>query len=203
MWRKVTCSNETGQSKPDDQNSVRLRDEQNRPVVNLTSGVLIDPALAERQPVPSVIQQQAHLAEQFGAVPLPDNDAVDVLLCEDNHINQLVFIEILEETGYTYQIANNGKEGLELYKSLSPSMIIMDVSMPQMNGLEATQAIREIETEVDVRIPIIGVTAHAITGDKDRCLDAGMDDYLSKPISPDSLIEKINRLMPDAQRKSA
>jgi CheY-like chemotaxis protein len=70
-------------------------------------------------------------------------------------------------------------------------MILMDVSMPGMNGLEATGAIRGMEAEIGYHVPIVGVTAHALKGDRERCLEAGMDDYLSKPISPNALLEKV------------
>ena len=76
---------------------------------------------------------------------------------------------------------------------MNPSVILMDVSMPEMNGLDATKAIREHERDTDIHTPIIGVTAHAIKGDMEKCLEAGMDDYLSKPISPTALTEKIQR----------
>jgi CheY-like chemotaxis protein len=70
---------------------------------------------------------------------------------------------------------------------------LMDVSMPEMSGLDATEAIRNAEAGTGHRIPIIGVTAHALKGDRERCLEAGMDDYLSKPISPKALIDKVER----------
>lgn len=117
---------------------------------------------------------------------------LDVLICEDNDVNQIVFKEILKNTGYTHRIAENGLVGLKLYKELSPSIILMDVSMPEMNGHEATLAIRNIELNTGVHTPIIGITAHAITGDREKCLDAGMDDYLTKPISPELLEKKIH-----------
>jgi len=72
-------------------------------------------------------------------------------------------------------------------------MILMDVSMPEMNGLEATAAIRELEATTRSRVPIVGVTAHALKGDRERCIEAGMDDYLPKPISPKALLDKIER----------
>ena len=83
--------------------------------------------------------------------------------------------------------------------------MLMDVSMPVMNGLEATGAIRAIEEdeatiEAATRTPIIGVTAHALKGDRERCIEAGMDDYLTKPVSPKSLIDKINRWLRENQR---
>jgi CheY-like chemotaxis protein len=72
-------------------------------------------------------------------------------------------------------------------------MILMDVSMPKMSGLEATVAIRDLEVESGMHVPIIGVTAHALKGDRERCIDAGMDDYLPKPISPKALLGKVAR----------
>jgi len=121
--------------------------------------------------------------------------SVDVLVCEDNEVNQIVFTQILQTAGYSFEIADNGKMGVEKLKSIVPSIILMDVSMPEMNGLEATAAIRELESEQGERTPIIGVTAHAIKGDMEKCLDAGMDDYLSKPVSPDALQAKIKHWM--------
>ena len=84
---------------------------------------------------------------------------------------------------------------MNLYKEQSPKIILMDVSMPGMNGLEATAEIRKLEQENGTHTPIIGVTAHAIKGDKEKCLEAGMDDYLSKPVSPDKLTTKLFRWM--------
>ena len=130
-------------------------------------------------------------------------DTIDILVCEDNEVNQIVFTQILQETGCTFRIANNGKEGLSLYRHLHPSLILMDVSMPQMNGLEATKAIRNIEKETGIHTPIVGVTAHAIKGDMEKCIDAGMDDYLTKPVSPVKLEEKINHWLKQAKTKAA
>ena len=109
-------------------------------------------------------------------------------------MNQLVFSQILSETDYSFQIVGNGRLALEAFGELNPRMILMDVSMPEMNGLEATGAIRNAEAGTDRHVPIIGVTAHALKGDRERCLEAGMDDYLPKPISPRALIEKIGAL---------
>ena len=130
-------------------------------------------------------------------------DTIDILVCEDNEVNQIVFTQILQETGCTFRIANNGKEGLSLYRHLHPTLILMDVSMPQMNGLEATKAIRNIEKETGEHTPIIGVTAHAIKGDMEKCLEAGMDDYLTKPVSPVKLEEKINHWLKQTKTKAA
>jgi CheY-like chemotaxis protein len=133
-------------------------------------------------------------AERPEDTDLPEG--LDILLCEDNGVNQIVFSQILLQTDYRFKIANNGEEGLELYRRYGPRLILMDVSMPKMNGFEATQAIRESEKRSNQHTPIIGVTAHAIKGDMEKCTAAGMDDYLSKPISPDRLVEKIEKWLP-------
>ena len=112
-------------------------------------------------------------------------------------MNQLVFTQILGETGLTFEIVGNGRLAVEARKAMNPRMILMDVSMPEMNGLEATGRIREMEEVSGDHVPIIGVTAHALKGDRERCLEAGMDDYLSKPISPKALTQKIARWIED------
>lgn len=118
---------------------------------------------------------------------------LDILVAEDNEVNQMVFTQILGETGYSFEIVGNGRKALDAFGRLNPRMILMDVSMPEMNGLEATAAIRRLEEESGTHIPIVGVTAHALKGDRERCLEAGMDDYLPKPISPKALLEKVER----------
>ncbi|MER9657087.1 response regulator [Mesorhizobium sp. M0152] len=119
------------------------------------------------------------------------NGPIDILIAEDNDVNQLVFGQILNGLGLSYRIAGNGRTAVEMYRSLRPRLILMDVSMPEMNGYEATRAIRAMEAPAGAHIPIIGVTAHALKGDRDKCIDAGMDDYLPKPVSPDRLGAKI------------
>lgn len=123
---------------------------------------------------------------------------LDILVAEDNEVNQIVFTQILEELGVRYQIADNGGAAFELWRSHRPALVLMDVSMPVMNGHQATQAIREAEAKDPSlgHTPVIGVTAHALTGDRERCMEAGMDDYLSKPISPEKLEAKIREWLP-------
>ena len=116
---------------------------------------------------------------------------LDILIAEDNEVNKLVYTQILNETDFTFEIVSNGVEAIELYKVRKPGVIVMDVSMPELNGLDATKAIREIEAQDGGHIPIIGVTAHAMSGDMEKCFDAGMDDYLAKPISPVRFTDKI------------
>ncbi|MDG4883734.1 response regulator [Mesorhizobium sp. WSM4884] len=137
--------------------------------------------------------------------PAGVESGLDILVAEDNEVNQLVFTQILGETGYHFEIVANGRKALDAFGKLNPRMVLMDVSMPEMSGLEATAAIRKLEGETGTHVPIVGVTAHALKGDRERCLEAGMDDYLPKPISPKALLEKLERwLGPGAEvRRSA
>lgn len=125
--------------------------------------------------------------------PADAERGLDILVAEDNEVNQMVFTQILGETGYRFEIVGNGRKALDAFGRLNPRMILMDVSMPEMNGLEATGAIRRLEEDMGTHVPIVGVTAHALKGDRERCLEAGMDDYLPKPISPRALLEKLER----------
>ncbi|WP_292328992.1 response regulator, partial [Mesorhizobium sp.] len=125
--------------------------------------------------------------------PAEAERGLDILVAEDNEVNQMVFTQILGETGYRFEIVGNGRTALDAFGKLNPRMILMDVSMPEMNGLEATGAIRKLEQDMGTHVPIVGVTAHALKGDRERCLEAGMDDYLPKPISPRALLEKLER----------
>ncbi|CAM5607446.1 PAS domain S-box-containing protein [Aquamicrobium terrae] len=160
------------------------------------------PDWREPPPVPEDAAVPARQQAQVQAAPArpPDADAaqkdlnrLDILVAEDNEVNQLVFTQILGETGYSFHIVSNGRKALEMAVRMKPRMILMDVSMPEMNGLEATAEIREREVLEGRHVPIVGVTAHALKGDRERCLEAGMNDYLPKPISPKSLLEKLER----------
>ena len=98
----------------------------------------------------------------------------------------------MDELGLSYKIVPNGRAAVDYWRTDKPSIILMDISMPEMNGFEATQHIRADEAKFSLaRTPIIAVTAHTLSGDEDRCRDAGMDDYLSKPVSIDIMREKI------------
>ncbi len=125
----------------------------------------------------------------------PQESRLDILVAEDNEVNQIVIRQILEESGYSFKIVENGRLAVASYKVHRPRLILMDVSMPEMNGFEATIGIRELEQESGAYTPIIGVTAHALKGDMEKCLDAGMDDYISKPISVSKLNEKLDKYL--------
>ncbi len=114
-----------------------------------------------------------------------------VLLVEDGIANQKLAKGMLERWGHTVEIAENGAVGVEMYQRKQFDLILMDVQMPVMDGLEATVRIREIESSRDTRIPIIAMTAHALVGDRERCLESGMDEYVSKPIRKQLLAETI------------
>ncbi|PWW01625.1 PAS domain S-box-containing protein [Hoeflea marina] len=125
---------------------------------------------------------------------------VRVLVAEDNEVNQIVFEQILDGIGVEHRIVNNGQLAFDAWQVSCPDLILMDVSMPVMNGFQATQAIRAAEIEAGAEgshVPIIAVTAHAMSGDRDRCFAAGMDDYLSKPVSPEKLEAAIRTWVDD------
>jgi CheY-like chemotaxis protein len=105
-----------------------------------------------------------------------------ILIVEDNVVNQKVAGAMLEKRGHSTLIASNGREALKTLDEESVDLILMDVQMPEMDGLEATRLIREKERADGRHVPIFAMTAHAMKGDRERCLAAGMDDYISKPI---------------------
>ena len=120
-------------------------------------------------------------------------DGLRVLLVEDNVLNQEVATEILRSAGISVDIANNGKEAVEAVTNLPYDIVLMDVQMPVMGGYEATKRIRSIDKFKS--LPIIAMTAHAMQGAREECLEAGMNDYISKPIDPDSLFLTIRKWM--------
>lgn len=120
------------------------------------------------------------------------DEHIDVLIAEDNVVNQVIYTEALKATGLTYRIVENGFDAISIFEKLKPSVICMDVSMPVMDGHLASEKIRQIEAKnARLRTPIIGITAHALAGDREKCIEAGMDDYMAKPISTDMFVSKI------------
>jgi CheY-like chemotaxis protein len=119
-----------------------------------------------------------------------------VLVAEDNQINQFVFTQILEGLGVSHRIAANGREAVELWHELQPALVLMDVSMPVMNGFDATVAIRSAEKGRAQKTPIIGVTAQALDIDLQQCKACGMDDHIMKPVSPDMIEAVLRKFMP-------
>jgi PAS domain S-box-containing protein len=115
-----------------------------------------------------------------------------VLLAEDNAVNQRLAMRLLEKRGHAVRVANNGREALEALEREQFDLVLMDVQMPAMDGFEATAAIREKEKGGAWRQPVIALTAHAMKGDREKCLAAGMDGYLTKPILPQELDELLS-----------
>lgn len=122
----------------------------------------------------------------------------EILLVEDNEINQQVARELLEGMGLTVTLGNNGREAVEKLETGAYDLVFMDIQMPEMDGYQATRAIRRDLGKTE--LPIVAMTAHAMTGDRERCLQVGMDDHISKPLNPDELSEMVGKwLQPGAR----
>ena len=122
-----------------------------------------------------------------------------VLVAEDNLVNQKLVRHLLERRGHMPILVANGRDAIDLLRTGDFDLVLMDLQMPEMDGLEATAAIRAQEREARApRVPIVALTAHAMQGDRQRCMDAGMDGYVAKPIKPVELFEVIDRVMASA-----
>ena len=142
-------------------------------------------ATEEKEPVPLITRHTIRESRR----------RLHILLGEDNIINQKVAVHILEKYGHKVFVANNGQEVLQALKKEHFDLILMDVQMPKMDGFEATASIREKEKKTGFHIPIIAMTAHAMKGDRERCLDSGMDDYIAKPLKAEHLTKTIDRMI--------
>jgi CheY-like chemotaxis protein len=127
------------------------------------------------------------------AVPSAPVRAAKILLAEDNLVNQRVAVGLLTKRGHNVSVANNGREAIELLEREPFDLVLMDVQMPEMGGFEATAAIRAREAHTSTRTRIVAMTAHAMSGDRERCLAAGMDGYLAKPINQALLFDVVER----------
>ena len=130
-----------------------------------------------------------------GQTALPFGDGIEILVAEDQLINRKVIKQFLERKGWDVEVVENGKLAVEMIQKHPRrfSLVLMDVQMPVMDGFEATRQIRQDETQTDVHIPIVAMTAHAMKGDKEKCIAAGMDSYLSKPVNPSELYEVVEK----------
>ncbi len=141
-------------------------------------------------------RSQAPLAP---AAPAPALEATGsslaVLVAEDNAVNLKFALKLLERAGYRVSVANNGKEAVSLWEANSFDLVLMDVQMPEMDGLDATRAIRAKEKDRTNRTPIIAMTANAMAGDREMCIEAGMDGYVTKPVKKDALFAEVQRVM--------
>ena len=127
--------------------------------------------------------------------------ALSILLAEDNVINQRVAVRVLQKAGHTVAVAMNGCEVLAAIRKARFDVVLMDIQMPEMDGWEATRAIREAEATSGAHLPIVAMTAHAMKGDRERCLEAGMDDYVSKPIDTAELLRVLQEVVPPPQEQ--
>jgi len=158
---------------------------------------LLSPKVAARAAAPAAPNQ-----------PLAERMPMRILLCDDNAINQKVATRILQQQGYQPGLAANGREALDALDRQPYDLILMDVMMPEMDGLEATRLIRERQRRgmpnYSSRIVIVALTAHAMQGDREKCIAAGMDDYLAKPIRPAEVRQVIERWnLPDNSAQPA
>ncbi|MCW9027180.1 MAG: ATP-binding protein, partial [Thiovulaceae bacterium] len=134
---------------------------------------------SEQEPISDIMSSSAH-----------------ILIVEDNKTNQLLLKMILDELNFTYDVANDGLESLEFFKNNSYDLILMDENMPNMNGIEATKNIRQIESSKSLnKTPIIAVTANALSEDRERFLEAGMDEYISKPYTEDDIFNVLRKFI--------
>jgi CheY-like chemotaxis protein len=118
-----------------------------------------------------------------------------ILLAEDNPVNQRLAVHMLEKMGHLVAMAQTGKEALDALRAGKFDLVLMDLQMPEMDGFAATRKIRKTEQGGQDRLPVIAMTAHAMKGDHEECLAAGMDDYLAKPINSEELRQVIERVM--------
>ena len=124
---------------------------------------------------------------------------IRILLVEDNLVNQKITAKILEKNGFTVQVVENGRAAVEAMAAGAYDLVLMDVQMPVMDGLEATRKIRAMEKQLGGHTPIIALTANAMKGDREKCIDAGMDEYITKPIKPKDLLAAIDKILEEAE----
>ncbi len=136
--------------------------------------------------------------EEQLSIPAPEAEPrpMRVLAAEDNKTNRLVFSKMLKGLDLEIELAENGLEAVGLYQSFAPDLVFMDISMPEMDGKEATQRIREIENASGRHVPIVAMTAHAMAGDADSILEAGLDHYMTKPLNKLDLIDHVRKACP-------
>ena len=137
--------------------------------------------LCENEAARSLITRYS-LADTHGAAV-----SLRILVAEDNAVNQKLVARLLEKRGHSVKVVANGREALDSLEQESYDLVLMDVQMPEMDGFEATGELRKREKQTGLHTPIIALTAHAMKGDRERCLEAGMDGYLSKPIRAQEL----------------
>jgi CheY-like chemotaxis protein len=191
-------------------------DTPNTPIILLSSAGLgrADPERIEALHVISILPKPVKQFELWDAVnlalgmspsdkehlvaPSPPVSSLELLVAEDSEMNQRLLGRLLEMKGHQATFVDDGQAAVDRYESGVFDVILMDVEMPVMGGLEATRAIRRKEQSTGAHTPIIALTAHAMKGDRERCLEAGMDAYVSKPIQAEDLFRTIDQLAASA-----
>src|SRR5262249_19508136 len=130
----------------------------------------------------------------------PAKCGLRLLLAEDNAVNQKLAVRLLEKRGHCVVVGNNGREALQALEREACDVVLREGQMREMDGLEATTATRAREKETSEHVPIVAMTAHAMKGDREQCLETGMDGSLSKPLQPGELFETVERLAAWAAR---
>ena len=143
----------------------------------------------------SGIAAQSHVITRHS--PREERRQLRILVAEDNKVNQLIAVRLLERRGHLVVVAGNGREAVTALDLEAErfDLVLMDMQMPEIDGFEAVGIIRKREQLSGIRVPIIALTAHAMKGDEERCLAAGMDGYISKPIHVEQLFAAIDRVM--------
>lgn len=172
--------------------------------INFSYKIQVIPSELKETPIKEKIEEkkehtetdhQTQATEKVSTKTNIDISNANVLLVEDNLINQKIVILSLKKIVKNIEVANNGKEALDKFGTSKYDIILMDIQMPIMNGYVTTKKIREIESSTNSHTPIIAITANALLGDREECLAAGMDDYISKPFQIEVLIQKMRNLL--------
>ena len=162
---------------------------------SFTARLELQPETAALPPAPrsafDPLQGQAGFVVDEQAPLQAPPPSLRILLAEDTPANQKLVLHILRKRGHVVAIAGNGAEAVEMARRQSYDVVLMDVQMPIMDGFQATEAIRLLERDHQARVPIVAMTAHAMKGDRQRCLAAGMDGYIAKPINSGELIRLV------------
>src|SRR5262249_7507263 len=152
--------------------------------VSLPAEIVTTQAIVPTAEVPS---HESTRAKEVPTPPPSSTKSPRLLVAEDNPVNQKLIVRLLEKLGHQVDIASNGLEAVKAMSELGYSVVLMDCQMPEMDGFEATAEIRKRDLQDGIHTPVIAVTAHAMKGDRERCLAAGMDDYVSKPVRSEDL----------------
>src|SRR5690606_4591641 len=169
-----------------------------RPLRNSALHAALSNAIAGKSSAPSDLGEPPIAAK---VTPVADtHERPDVLIAEDDEVNQIVFAQIMKRSGLTYRIVDNGQLASDVWRQERPTLIFMDISMPEMNGYDATKLIREAERleGLGAHVPIIAVSGYITGTEKDTASITGMDDFLVKPISPDMMLKAARKWL-DAQ----